>query len=79
MGGGGAECCSGRRMRLDIATPIVSRSRPKLLCGLAASQSHSLAASPRDPASPPPRDPATPPPATPPPVGNWRACAAAGS
>ena len=36
MGGGGAQCCSGRRLRLDIAAPIVSRSRPKLLCGLAA-------------------------------------------
>ena len=40
MGGGGAQCCSGRRLRLDIAAPIVSRSRPKLLCGLVASQPH---------------------------------------
>ena len=49
MGGGGAQCCSGRRLRLDIAAPIVSRSRPKLLCGLAASQPRSLAPRPQDP------------------------------
>ena len=49
MGGGCAQCCSGRRLRLDFAAPIVSRSRPKLLCGLAASQPRGLAALPRDP------------------------------
>ena len=46
MGGGGAQCCSGRRLRLDIAAPIVSRSRPKLLCGLAASQPYPAAPRP---------------------------------
>ena len=81
MGGGGAQCCSGGRLRLDIAAPIVSRSRPELLCGLAASQPRSLAASPRDRATPRPRDPATArprDPATPRPVGNGRMCVAAG-
>jgi hypothetical protein len=49
MGGGGAQCCSGRRLRLDIAAPIVSQSRPKLLCGLAASQPRSRTPRTRDP------------------------------
>eukprot|EP00964_Phaeocystis_antarctica_P067378 scaffold40784_cov75-Phaeocystis_antarctica.AAC.4 len=62
MGGGGARCCGRRRVRLDIAAPIVSRRRPQLLFGVAAS--------PRDPATPRPRDRVTRDSATPRPAGD---------